>query len=461
MNKRLVVSLCVAVSIIGMYTTGYAAYTDRLMMNTYINGKNYSSLTAEEAKEKLLNDMYPNNEFKVHLYGKEYEIKPSDFNIIGEDKIDNVISAQNHKLYPKYIFEKTSIWIKDANGLEEIYTKLLDDYDIFNKNDWHGPRNAYVVKNGESLVSIVPEKKGTIPNMRVFKRLMIDHITGGKGDLYLDDYNKLFEQPEVNQYDEKLVAFTKEINKWLAFTVRYNYEGKTKVFATNYINEFLDIDVDNLTYSFDYEGYLDKVVYELDQYYSSAVKSNTLVTTLGDTVEVPAGDFGWKMDTSEARKNIREALDKLESCTLVPTWETQDGPYSLDDVHNYVEVDLSNQKLYLYEDEILKVESNIVSGNMRNHSTPAGTFTFKYKARNQTLRGPNGDGTYYASFVKYWIPFNGGIGMHDASWRGSFGGNIYKYNGSHGCINMPTSKAKEVYGYLDSSYVIYCYWRDN
>ena len=56
------------------------------------------------------------------------------------------------------------------------------------------------------------------------------------------------------------------------------------------------------------------------------------------------------------------------------------------------------------------------------------------------LRGPG-----YASPVSYWMPFNGGVGLHDATWRGSFGGTIYKTNGSHGCVNIPLKAAKVVY----------------
>ena len=36
-------------------------------------------------------------------------------------------------------------------------------------------------------------------------------------------------------------------------------------------------------------------------------------------------------------------------------------------------------------------------------------------------------------------------GIHDASWRSSFGGEIYKYNGSHGCINMPYYNVSKLY----------------
>lgn len=87
------------------------------------------------------------------------------------------------------------------------------------------------------------------------------------------------------------------------------------------------------------------------------------------------------------------------------------------------------------------VQSDFVSGNeSRGWSTPAGVYPLTYKQRNATLKGEN-----YATPVSYWMPFNGGIGMHDAYWRSSFGGKIYKTNGSHGCINLPPAVAKTVY----------------
>ena len=43
------------------------------------------------------------------------------------------------------------------------------------------------------------------------------------------------------------------------------------------------------------------------------------------------------------------------------------------------------------------------------------------------------------------MPFDGGIGLHDASWRRKFGGNIYLKDGSHGCVNMPSDKASDLY----------------
>ena len=47
------------------------------------------------------------------------------------------------------------------------------------------------------------------------------------------------------------------------------------------------------------------------------------------------------------------------------------------------------------------------------------------------------------------MPVYKGVGMHDASWRDEFGGDIYQNEGSHGCINLPTDKAEELYGYVE------------
>lgn len=106
---------------------------------------------------------------------------------------------------------------------------------------------------------------------------------------------------------------------------------------------------------------------------------------------------------------------------------------------SYIDVSISNQKLYYYEKGNLILTSDIVTGI--NNGTPTGTYKVLNKSRNINLTGAD-----YVSFVNYWIAFIGNsYGFHDASWRSSFGGNIYKYNGSHGCVNMPYNKVKELY----------------
>ena len=52
----------------------------------------------------------------------------------------------------------------------------------------------------------------------------------------------------------------------------------------------------------------------------------------------------------------------------------------------------------------------------------------------------------YETLVKYWMRVTySGVGFHDATWQSSFGGNVYTYRGSHGCINMSYSDAGKLY----------------
>lgn len=55
------------------------------------------------------------------------------------------------------------------------------------------------------------------------------------------------------------------------------------------------------------------------------------------------------------------------------------------------------------------------------------------------------------------MPFNGNVGMHDASWRSSFGADIYLRNGSHGCVNLPSKKAEVIYGYVEQGEPVIVY----
>ena len=99
--------------------------------------------------------------------------------------------------------------------------------------------------------------------------------------------------------------------------------------------------------------------------------------------------------------------------------------------------------MWYYKNGKLKKSSSVVTGMRNEHDTPRGNFRVMGKARKIYLIGED-----YRSFVNYWMPFYGGYGLHDATWRSYFGGDIYKYNGSHGCVNLPYSVAKYLYNHV-------------
>jgi hypothetical protein len=72
--------------------------------------------------------------------------------------------------------------------------------------------------------------------------------------------------------------------------------------------------------------------------------------------------------------------------------------------------------------------------------------------RNQTLSGQG-----YNSPVDYWMPFNGGVGIHDMQSRAWFGGSIYLGSGSHGCINTPLAAVKLIYDQIEEGVPVIVY----
>lgn len=117
---------------------------------------------------------------------------------------------------------------------------------------------------------------------------------------------------------------------------------------------------------------------------------------------------------------------------------------------SYIEISISKQKLYYYENNKLIISTDVTTGKPST-PTPTGTFKVTGKARNTTLKGRD-----YISFVQYWIAFIGSsYGIHDASWRSTFGSNLYLTEGSHGCINTPTPAVKKLYEYVKVGTPVY------
>ena len=83
----------------------------------------------------------------------------------------------------------------------------------------------------------------------------------------------------------------------------------------------------------------------------------------------------------------------------------------------------------------------MVTGLPYGFATPTGLYHVVSLERDCWLTGPD-----FNVFVKYWVGFIGTLyGLHDASWRSEFGGERYKTNGSHGCVNMPDAPIRAIY----------------
>lgn len=209
------------------------------------------------------------------------------------------------------------------------------------------------------------------------------------------------------------------------------------------------------------EGIAD-FVEELADRYDTYGKERRFFATRGEWVTVSGGTYGVALDR-EAEKEYLEAFF-LESRTKegregtggdeafgeteihLPAYRVDTRREGADDIGDcYIEIDMTSQKLYYYRTGDCLLETDIVTGNTgKRRGTPQGVNYVYAKQKNRTLRGED-----YAAFVRYWMPVKGNVGIHDASWRSTFGGTIYKTAGSHGCINVPSSVMGELYDMVE------------
>ena len=166
-------------------------------------------------------------------------------------------------------------------------------------------------------------------------------------------------------------------------------------------------------------------------------------------------------------EQIREDIESRSHVTREPVYLEKNSwgnPYYLarngtDDLAGtYIEVDLSAQHVWFYKNGEVYTECSCVSGDVtKDHGTQTGCFPLAYKESPSVLTGGNGEDEYETE-VNYWMPFYEGQGLHDATWRYSFGGSIYKGNGSHGCVNIPLSAAEEIYEAVDTGTAIIIFY---
>ena len=109
----------------------------------------------------------------------------------------------------------------------------------------------------------------------------------------------------------------------------------------------------------------------------------------------------------------------------------------------YIDVDITHQHAVLVDAGQVLWESDVVTGNVAaGNDTPQGVFTIQNMMNSITLTGEDAS----ENFVYNWMGFISTVwGLHDATWRTEFGGDIYKTDGSHGCVNLPLDAANELY----------------
>ena len=232
------------------------------------------------------------------------------------------------------------------------------------------------------------------------------------------------------------------MNSYLGANVTYDFNPNTEVVDASVISQWVIVDADmNVTFN---QEAVKEYIAALATKYNTKGKPRQFTTATGNTVTVEGGGYGWKIDQDAEYDALIANIQNAETVTREPECSSRAANHTAMDMGNtYAEVDLTTQHMWFIKD-----------------ATPQGTYSLAYKSKNKTLRGTKKpDGTYeYETPVAYWMPFNGGIGFHDATWQSSFGGNRYLSHGSHGCVNMPKDKAAALYDLIPDGCPVVCHY---
>ena len=319
--------------------------------------------------------------------------------------------------------------------------------------------DAYITPYEEGKAfSIVPEVQGTEIDMDKLMAAVKEALNSQTQLLKVENLD-CYKTVQITSDNADLNQMCANLNRYKDINITYVFGDQQEILPGLEAVKWID-GVSGSTVQVNQQKVAEYVKYLADKY-DTYGKPHTFTSTSGRQVSVN-GDYGWQINQAEEAVALTRMVQNGTNQTREPAYSRTAASRTGNDFGTtYVEVDMGLQHIYMYENGTLIAEAPIVTGNVaKGWTTPEGLYTLYYKERDRVLRGPKrADGTYsYESPVSYWMPFNGGIGLHDASWRGKFGGEIYKNNGSHGCINIPPKTAAVIFEHAYKGIPILCFY---
>lgn len=402
-----------------------------------VDGVDVSGLKADEAVKKITD---ANNSFTIEEEGQEskeittsftYDIKSSVRAKIGISSID-----------PRVLFGKGvnyNVSLKNEGGIEESAKTIGES--VPDAQGVKYTEDAYIDYNNMTLV---PEVQGdSVDFSKVAKEIADKKAADYTFTKYKMDRKKLISEPKVTA--ESLKDEFEFAKKYLAEPLYINnFTGTPYEIEPNSLAKVILYTKDGPKYSKDGAKEIAKAIAE-------KYSGNTLtVKTLAGDKTLYNSALKLNVDVDKTADSILDAAKNGKTGSII----TDKAVASGDGAH--LEINLAGQNVKYIKNGNVVFSSSIVSGGP-GHRTRTGIFKINSKQRNVTLRGREDDGSDYESPVNYWMPFDGGNGLHDANWRGAFGGGIYISNGSHGCVNMPPAMAAQLFRLIPTGTIVYVY----
>lgn len=423
-------------------------YKDGFSYGTWINGIYCTGKSVDEVNQELLATC---SYAGLTVYDKEggaYEITAEEigFSFDFKEALEKYLEQQNPYLWMNQMFMAkertiTPVISYKEELLEQAVQKIPEIADITPDE----MRRVYIHKTDDGY-ELVNERLGVL-NKQNAREVIAQAILAFDETLDLEKAGCYEDLPYNTAMKEKLVQWEK-ISAFQDCGIVYKMGEEQIPVDASVVCDWMLLK-ENGSFQLDEEGNLmpddekiEEFIDKLADEYDTVGGVRQFQTTRGDIINIEGGIYGNKLDRKAEKAYLKQAFrDKVRE-VHTPQYLQQGMAQGKNDIGDtYIEVDMTKQMMYYYQNGKLEVETPIVTGNTgRRMGTPEGVNYVYSKQKNRILRGPG-----YASHVNFWMPVKGNIGIHDASWRSEYGGEIYKTGGSHGCINTPYDAMSRLY----------------
>lgn len=446
-----------AVLLAGVYVGGVLWFQNHFFFNTSVNGLNASGKTVDEMDEMAQNaasqyhiEIRERGGIREYIHGSQIDYHP-----VPRKEIALLKASQGALSWPFGFLKKQPYTFAYSMAYdEEKLNEAVEELHCMKQME--APEDAKIEFTGNSC-QLVKEKKGTQIDREKLTELLKKVILAGATQVTLEAHG-CYVDPAITSEDPALQNQYQGMKHYLNTEVIYTFGKEKEALDGSIIKGWLLTDAEG-NVSIDREktaAYVADLAARRDTY----DKSKEFKASDGTWILVSGGSYGWQIDQAAEIEAIFNDLEGSIRETRSPKYaRTADSFENCGMGGNYVEVDLTRQHLWMYVDYRLVLQTDFVSGDLaKNHATPSGIYTLYYKESPAVLKSDT-PGDSYETPVTYWMPFNGGIGFHDAAWRESFGGVIFQSSGSHGCINMLLDMAALMYENIYAGFPVVCFYR--
>jgi len=453
--KKVITIVAIIILVPVLACAGIYLYYANLYKGQYVNGVMINSvyatdMTPEEVNKELVDKLDVQTFIIEDRNGEVYEIPVADMNFTYTymEELNKILTYQNPMIWLSYLQNgDTAEYTILPKG--EVDKDALSEYLLSMEliKDQANPDKARVkivrTKEGYELI----DETKNILDVEKTVSLIEEAVLNGDASINLEEAECYYALEYTKKMEETL-ALWKKIDKLQSLEIVCTFYDSDEQLSVADIASCIAKD-EKGNFKFDEDGKLELDFEGLpDIVHKWAVKHNsaggpwTFHPTRGGTVTIEQGTYGYKLNEDKEVAWVKEALEKRRNSKTEAIYSQKGWGDSTGDIGStYIEVDMTAQHLYYYVNGKLKLDTDVVTGCTGNgNGTPERVCYIYFKQRNRVLVGPD-----YRTPVSYWMAVYNHIGIHDANWRGKFGGEIYKRSGSHGCINTPTKSVAKLY----------------